>query len=121
MPRNYGNRLKDGVIVNKTKNGKAPYLRISAGPCRGDYVHILVAEAKLGRKLLPGEEVDHLDGNGLNPHWSNLEVVSHPENMRRMNARVNGYKIEPDVTDGMSKTAKRDYETSLDRDIPDIL
>jgi len=61
---------KGGVYVNDEG-----YLRISAGPLRDEYVHILVAEAKIGREIDPlKEEVHHVDGDRLNPHWNNLEV-----------------------------------------------
>jgi hypothetical protein len=51
------------------------YLVIKSGPCRDVRVHILVAEAMLGRKLRENEEVHHKDENKLNPHWTNLEVL----------------------------------------------
>lgn len=66
---------------------KLPYLRISAGPLRGKYVHILVAEARLGRDLTPDETVDHLNGDTLDTRWENLEVVSWAEHGRRTRAR----------------------------------
>lgn len=53
------------------------YPRISAGPLKGVRVHTLVAEAMLGRKLLPTEDAHHKDENKLNPHWTNLEVIDH--------------------------------------------
>lgn len=40
------------------------------------YEHIYVAEAILGRKLLPGEEVHHFDFDRLNNIPSNLGVMS---------------------------------------------
>lgn len=51
------------------------YLVITAGPHRGRRVHTLVAEAMLGRKLRPDEEVHHRDGDKLNADWRNLEVL----------------------------------------------
>lgn len=51
------------------------YLVIKAGPCRDKRVHVLVAEAKLGRKLKRSEHVHHKDGNTRNPHWKNLIVI----------------------------------------------
>ncbi len=40
------------------------------------YEHRVVAEQKLGRRLLPGELVHHLDGDKRNNAAENLEVVA---------------------------------------------
>jgi hypothetical protein len=53
------------------------YPRMSAGPHRGVRVHTLVAEAMLGRKLEPHEDVNHKNQNKLDPAWTNLEVLDH--------------------------------------------
>ena len=58
------------------------YLRIEAGPQRGMYVHQLVAMAKLGRALQPGEHVHHRDENPLNNDPDNLAVLSAAEHGR---------------------------------------
>jgi len=58
-----------------TKVNDQGYLQITAGPLRGVYVHRLVAEAKIGRPLLDNEVVHHRDGDRLNPHPDNLEVM----------------------------------------------
>jgi hypothetical protein len=60
-----------GVI----EHGKGGYLRISAGPLRNSYVHIIVAQAKIGRELRRDEHVHHVDGNERNPHPDNLLVL----------------------------------------------
>lgn len=79
-------KFTGGVSVNRSKK-RPPYLRISAGPLRGKYVHTIVAEAKIGRLLLPNETVEHRDGDGLNSSPENLEVVTLSENVKRMHAR----------------------------------
>lgn len=55
------------------------YLVIKAGPLRDVRVHRLVAEAMLGRPLDRSEDVHHRDGNKLNCHPSNLQVMGHAE------------------------------------------
>ena len=68
--------FKHGMHTNTTQKERhhkpLKYLRISAGPLRGQYVHRLVMEAKLGRPLTADETVDHEDGNSLNDNPSNL-------------------------------------------------
>lgn len=59
--------------VSQHSNGG--YLKITAGPCRDTLVHVLVAEAKIGRPLRKDEHVHHLDGDVKNPHPSNLVVL----------------------------------------------
>src|SRR6185437_15159882 len=80
-------KFTGGVSINKSKK-RPPYLRISAGPLRGKYVHTLVAEAKIGRKLTRDETVEHQDGDGLNPSPDNLIVVTRPENTKRIHRRT---------------------------------
>lgn len=59
--------------VHEHANGG--YLRISAGPLRNTLVHVIVAEAKLGRRLRKDEHVHHKDGDTRNPHPDNLLVI----------------------------------------------
>lgn len=43
--------------------------------CRGyAYEHRIVAEDKIGRKLLPGEQVHHVDKDKRNNHPDNIKV-----------------------------------------------
>lgn len=51
-------------------NGKA-YPKIHSR-----HAHRVIAEKKLGRKLKPGEVVQHKDGNKLNYSENNLEVLT---------------------------------------------
>lgn len=52
------------------------YPRIHAGPLRGKYVHRVIAEALLRRRLRPEETVDHKDQNMLNFDPTNLQILS---------------------------------------------
>ena len=45
------------------------------------YIHKVVAECWLGAKP-EGYEIDHIDRNSLNNHWTNLRYVTHSEQMR---------------------------------------
>ena len=45
------------------------------------YEHRLIAFAKVGRLLKPGEHVHHVDGNKQNNAWDNVEVLTVWEHM----------------------------------------
>ena len=63
------------------------YLRISAGPLRDIYVHRLVLEAKLGRKLTDDEEAHHINGDRLDCRPENLEAKPVEEHRAYLNGR----------------------------------
>ena len=63
-------KMKLGTWINEKG-----YPRMGVGPERGKYVHILIAQAALGRELKKDEHVHHIDGDTLNPKWTNLLVV----------------------------------------------
>jgi hypothetical protein len=80
-PRERNSQWNGGRSV--ASNG---YVLVKVGPdhhladVRGyAYEHRLVAEQNLGRRLLPGEVVHHIDGNKQNNHPSNLDVLTHAE------------------------------------------
>ena len=88
-------RFKNGVYNAKCNDKKRRYLRISAGPQRGKYVHDLVLEAKIGRKLLPDETAEHVDGNGLNCSFDNLTgPICRSDNTRARHERERKNKEE---------------------------
>ena len=55
------------------------YPRISCGPCRGQRIHRIVAEQKIGRKLKKNEDILHESGDKTNFHPDNLRVLGHGE------------------------------------------
>lgn len=75
--------MKRGAQNSNWKGGShlhsKGYPRISAGPLRGQYVHRIVAEAKMGRPLRSDEDVHHRDGDRTNCHPDNLEILGHRE------------------------------------------
>lgn len=81
--------FENGTHVNADLAYIRPYrrLRISAGPLRGVYVDVLILEAKLGRKLLPGMTVEHMNGDSLDVRAENLIEVTGHENTRLMHQR----------------------------------
>lgn len=59
------------------------------------YLHRLVMERKLGRALLRSEDIDHIDGDGLNNLYSNLRIASRSQNKSNVGLCVrnkSGYK-----------------------------
>jgi hypothetical protein len=69
MRRNQNENSGSGTTAKTTKG----YLRITAGPCRHQYVHRIVAAAMLGRELREDEQVHHGKGGKLDPrHWNLL-------------------------------------------------
>lgn len=60
------------------------------------YIHELVAEQFIG--LRPeGYDIDHVDGNRSNNHYTNLEYVTHSENLKRAWVRKLAKEKEIDV------------------------
>lgn len=71
------------------------YLQITAGPQRGIYVHRLVMEAKLGRKLRPDEEVHHNPNHDpLDCRPENLHVATVEQHRSFLNGRPQWRKKE---------------------------
>lgn len=115
--------FKFGVKVHyshgrKTKKGgkrkkPAKYLRVSAGPQRGAYVHDLIVEAKRGRKLEGDETVEHQDGNGLNVDPDNLIVVSKSLNTTLRYQRERKARDEEAKSDAAGRAKK--YEPWTDQ------
>lgn len=70
---------KDGEFYGTYVDDKG-YIRICAGPFRGMRLHTLIAMAMKGRKLKKDEDVNHINGDKLNPcPMCNIEVLGHTE------------------------------------------
>ncbi|MHB1952449.1 MAG: HNH endonuclease signature motif containing protein [Sulfobacillus sp.] len=96
MNRKY--RGKDGRFAVKSfcYIDDKGYPRIGAGPLRGQRLHRIIAAAKLGRRLKPDEDVHHLDGNKLNFHPDNLEIMDHRDH-GCVSAKQHWYVKENDI------------------------
>lgn len=77
----------NGVHENQNVRQRLTYLRISAGPQRHKYVHRLVAEALLRRRLKPWETVDHKNQNSLDCDPPNIQVLSWSDHGKVSRAR----------------------------------
>lgn len=96
-----GGAFRSGIYINRVRKSagakKLPYLRITAGPQRGQYVHILVASAKLGRALRDDETVDHINRDTLDNRPENLDVLTYEEH-----GRVTARRRRADRMEGVS-------------------
>lgn len=80
---------ESGRVVNIETNrelkphcGTSGYFRIGKQVCRSGMVHTAVIEAFSGQIVPKGMQVNHIDGNKTNNHYTNLEVCTPSENTR---------------------------------------
>jgi hypothetical protein len=107
-------KLPDGQKVNVYGNNG--YERISNGPHRGRYLHSVLAEHKLGRKLGKDEEIDHKNGDRRDNSHSNMRVTttsehaSHTNSARAQQGGFTGekrYMHSREYTEGKPETVEK--------------
>lgn len=73
-------------LVNKKKNRSyVTSKQVINGKSKTAYLHRIIMEHHLGRKLESWEEIDHINGNPFDNRLSNLRVCTHGQNV--MNRR----------------------------------
>lgn len=70
-------RLRESNLANVTERKRTTYKKKL-----GRHEHRVVAEAMIGRKLLPNEVVHHIDHDRHNNDPTNLQVMDRVEHLR---------------------------------------
>lgn len=98
--RNYYVDILTSRVINKS-TGRILSCLLHRGSCRLylrchlGLVHRIIMSAWIGRSLLQGEQVRHLDGNGLNNNIENLRVGTAKSNaLDRISSNSAGYKLK---------------------------
>jgi len=73
--------VRKGVRMIKMRKNKGGYMMANVPDTK--YIHQLVAETYLDERPDGTTEINHIDHNKENNSVSNLEWVTHPENMRK--------------------------------------
>jgi hypothetical protein len=95
--------MSDGTMKRITKTGKIVNKPVTVTPQnngyvrttihrRNEYIHRIVASVFIGDPT--GFDVDHIDGNKENNDISNLEIITHKENVRRRDLTYGGSLYE---------------------------
>jgi hypothetical protein len=116
---NYGRVKKDGIII--------PYEKLSNwGNYKEVFWHNTVHKA-VGLLFVDNPEnkpeIDHIDGNPLNNHYTNLRWVTHSENIRnpitinRMIKSLKEYYSDEDVRKKQSDKMKLFWQTERGKEI----
>jgi hypothetical protein len=102
----------DGTSLNTIERCglEIRYVRVTSGPQRNRYVHHLVMEARLGRRLQPGEEVDHIDGNTLNNDYTNLQLMTASDHAKKTRRQA--------VEKASAKRRERQSAATTDEPVP---
>ena len=69
-PLEHGNKVVGSLLTNKGY----VYIKVANGHGNREAYHRVIMELIMGRKLLPGENVHHIDRNKSNNHPTNLQL-----------------------------------------------
>lgn len=79
-------RFKDGTVAGGLAASNI-YLKVKAGPKRF-MSHRAIAMLKYGKDIPEGLVVDHIDGNKLNNHPDNLQIITSAGNSQKSVSRA---------------------------------
>ena len=85
----------DSDLANRKWHPKIQRKSVHAKDSKNNYLHRLIFERIIGRPLIKGEMVDHIDQNGLNCVRANLRLTDMTGNVRNRDKQANntsGYK-----------------------------
>ena len=92
--------IRKGHLVTSVRPARESQYQIMKNgykKCAVGLVHRIVAEAFIGKAPNESDTINHKDGDKLNNHYSNLEWISHSENVRHWiySERGLGTKLHP--------------------------
>lgn len=108
--------IKAGRILSPQtdRHGYQFYYLTKDGKAKGYAAHRLVYRAFIGI-IPPNQEVDHIDSNKFNNHCSNLQIMTHQENVikankdRRFRRRKGSEMVGAKLTEQIVLEARRRY------------
>lgn len=104
---------KRGKVLSPAKSMGYPYVNLSRdGRPRFARIHVLVAAAFIG-ECPDGHEVNHKDSDRTNNNVSNLEYVTHAQNVLHAVASGKFGKLSPDQAQAIRDMAPEEIDTKL--------
>jgi hypothetical protein len=85
---------KPVTTIREARESKYQIMKNGYKKCALGLVHRVVAEAFIGQSPHPKYTVNHKDGNKLNNHYTNLEWISHTDNVNHWIYSDNGLGVK---------------------------